>query len=64
MTRGNIKGADILRRRKKLGLTRTEYADRLAMPESTLKQYEKDKRSIPGVVGVAMRTVDYESKHR
>lgn len=54
-TRGTIKGMHLRAWRKSLGWSRPRAALELQMPIDTLRQYERDKSPIPGVVEVAIQ---------
>lgn len=50
--------------RQKQGITQGELARRLNMSENAVGQWERGERSIPGVVPVALRTVERELKDK
>lgn len=56
--RGVLTGAALKKWRMGHAWTQQKAADMLSMPFDTYKNYEQDKRPIPGVVKVAMDGLD------
>ena len=48
--------------RLRLGLTQSEFADRLMTPFETYSKWERGVRRIPGMIEVALKTVKDEVK--
>lgn len=55
--RGQIRAVDLRMWRIRHNFTQAKAAEELQMPVDTYKDYEKSKRPIPGVVGVAIRGI-------
>lgn len=57
--RMGINARDLKKWRGQFNWTQEEAASRLNMPIETYRNYEKKRRSIPGVVAIAMQVVGF-----
>lgn len=55
-----MKGDELKERRKALGLNQTELAELMKVDIMTISRYETDKREIPHVFELALRTIERE----
>lgn len=55
---GFMEPKELIEKRKQLGFTQSEMADRLLTPYATYANWEQGRRRIPGVVRVAVLCVD------
>ena len=51
---------DLIEARQKLGLDITEMAKALKTPRGTYLKWERGERRVPGIVDVALRTVEQD----
>lgn len=55
---------ELKERRKALGLNQTELAELMQVDIMTISRYETDKREIPHVFELALKTIEREGKKK